>query len=77
MKIFADQIGLSHPDKQKRLQTAVREFALTGNTWLAHITSIEEDGVETVYDLHEPVSDTWNTEGIVSRGCGEQPLGPW
>lgn len=77
MKAFADHIGLSHPDKQKRLLTAQKEFALTGNTWLARIVSIEPDGIETVYDLHEPVSDTWITEGIVSRGCGEQPLGAW
>jgi ribonucleoside-diphosphate reductase alpha chain len=75
MKVFAQEIGLSHPDKQQRLKTAQKEFALTGNTWLARITSIEPDGIETVYDLHEPVSDTWITEGMVSRGCGEQPLG--
>ncbi|MBI4079018.1 MAG: hypothetical protein HY429_01845 [Candidatus Levybacteria bacterium] len=77
MKVFAEQIGLSHPDKQKRLQIAQQEFALTGNTWLARIVSIESDGIETVYDLHEPASDTWITEGVVSRGCGEQPLGAW
>ena len=77
VKVFAEQIGLSHPDKQKRLQIAQKEFALTGNTWLARIVSIEQDGIETVYDLHEPVSDTWITDGIVSRGCGEQPLGEW
>lgn len=77
MKIFAQQIGLSHPDKQKKLIQALREFALTGNTWLTRIVSIEDDGVETVYDLHEQLSDTWITEGIVSRGCGEQPLGAW
>jgi len=77
MKTFAEKIGLSHPDKQKRLRIAQHEFALTGNTWLTRIVSIEPDGIEDVYDLYEPVSDTWITEGIVSRGCGEQPLGPW
>lgn len=77
MKTFAQAITLSHPDKQKRLQEAQLKFALTGNTWLTQIVSIEPDGVEEVYDLHEPISDTWITEGIVSRGCGEQPLAPW
>jgi intein/homing endonuclease len=33
MKVFAQEIGLSHPDKQQRLKTAQKEFALTGNTW--------------------------------------------
>jgi ribonucleotide reductase alpha subunit len=43
----------------------------------AEIVSIEPAGVATVYDLHEPRSDTWITEGYVSRGCGEQFLGPY
>jgi ribonucleoside-diphosphate reductase alpha chain len=30
-----------------------------------------------VYDLYEPVSDTWITDGIVNRGCGEQALPPY
>ena len=77
MKTFAEQIGLSHSDKQKRLNTAQQEFALTGNTWLVHIISIKPDGIETVYDLYESKSDTWITEGMVSRGCGEQPLSAW
>src|SRR5262249_34910891 len=37
----------------------------------------EADGEEQVYDLYEPVSDTWITEGIVNRGCGEQPIPGW
>ncbi len=77
MKTFAQNITLSHPDKQKRLREAQLQFALTGNTWLTQIISIEPEDREKVYDLHEPISDTWNTEGIVSRGCGEQPLAPW
>jgi ribonucleoside-diphosphate reductase alpha chain len=42
----------------------------------AKVLSIEPAGVETTYDLYEPETDTWITEGYVSRGCGEQPLLP-
>ena len=77
MKTFAQYINLSHPDKRKRLRDAQLQFALTGNTWLTQIVSIKLEGIEKVYDLYESVSDTWITEGIVSRGCGEQPLAPW
>ncbi len=42
----------------------------------AKILSIEPAGVETTYDLYESETDTWITEGYVSRGCGEQPLLP-
>ncbi|MDQ7029297.1 MAG: hypothetical protein Q9O62_05685 [Ardenticatenia bacterium] len=41
------------------------------------IVRVEYDGVETVYDLYEPVTDTWLPAGYVSRGCGEQWLGPY
>ncbi len=41
------------------------------------IISITPDLVETVYDLFEPTTDTWITAGYVSRGCGEQFLGPY
>jgi ribonucleotide reductase alpha subunit len=77
VKAFAEQIGITHPDKAEKLKQAQLEFALTGNTWLATIKSIEADGEERVYDLYEPVSDTWITEGIVNRGCGEQPIPGW
>jgi ribonucleotide reductase alpha subunit len=50
---------------------------LTRKSSTVQILSIEPDGLDTVYDLYEPVSDTWITEGIVNRGCGEQPLAPY
>ncbi|MCI0487279.1 MAG: hypothetical protein L0229_11855, partial [Blastocatellia bacterium] len=74
VKSFAEQIGITHPAKAERLKQAQLEFALTGNTWVAQIKSIEAVGAEAVYDLYEPVSDTWITDGVVNRGCGEQPL---
>jgi ribonucleoside-diphosphate reductase alpha chain len=43
----------------------------------ASIVKIEPAGIAKVYDLYEPVSDTWITAGYVSRGCGEQFLGPF
>ncbi len=44
---------------------------------VAHIVNIKPVGIEKVYDLYEPQSDTWITNGYVSRGCGEQFLGPF
>jgi ribonucleotide reductase alpha subunit len=44
---------------------------------VASVLSITPDAVETVYDLFEPTTDTWITAGYVSRGCGEQFLGPY
>lgn len=67
---------LSHPRKNKTLQDHAKTFRPTGDRWETSIVAIEPDGVEDVYDLYEAGSDTWITEGVVSRGCGEQPLPP-
>ncbi len=74
---FFEQIQLSHPDKQMRLEEAALRSNFTGGNWAAKVVKIEPAGVATVYDLYEPRSDTWITEGFVSRGCGEQWLGPY
>ncbi len=74
---FFEQIRLSHPSKQMRLEEAALRANFTGGNWAAKVVKIEPAGLATVYDLHEPKSDTWITEGYVSRGCGEQWLGPY
>ena len=74
---FIEQIRLSHPEKRRRLEEAALRCNFTGGNWAAQVVKIEFAGYETVYDLYEPQSDTWITEGYVSRGCGEQWLGPY
>ncbi|HXF64355.1 MAG TPA: LAGLIDADG family homing endonuclease [Caldilineaceae bacterium] len=74
---FFEQIRLSHPNKQMRLEEAALRSNFTGGNWAAKVLKIEPAGLATVYDLYEPRSDTWITEGYVSRGCGEQWLGPY
>ncbi|MFH2085471.1 MAG: ribonucleotide reductase N-terminal alpha domain-containing protein [bacterium] len=74
---FFEQITLSHPEKQAKMKQAALTVNFTGGNWAAQVKSIEEFGEEKVYDLYEPNSDTWITNGYVSRGCGEQFLGPY
>lgn len=74
---FVERITLSHPDKQDRLDQARLLCNFTGGNWAAKVVSIEPAGMAKVYDLYEPHSDTWITDGYVSRGCGEQWLGPY
>ena len=74
---FFKQIKLSHPDKQLRMREAALKTNFTGGNWAAQVKSIEKVGTERVYDLYEEESDTWITNGYVSRGCGEQYLGPY
>ncbi len=74
---FFEQIKLSHPEKQTRMKEAALKTNFTGGNWAAKVKSIEKVGKEKVYDLFESESDTWITNGYVSRGCGEQFLGPY
>ncbi len=74
---FFEQIRLSHPEKQRRMEEAALKTNFTGGNWAAKVVKIVPAGTATVYDLYEPKSDTWITEGFVSRGCGEQWLGPY
>ena len=60
-----------------RMEEAALSSNFTGGNWAAKVVKVEPAGVATVYDLYEPRSDTWITEGFVSRGCGEQWLGPY
>ncbi|MBI3977270.1 MAG: hypothetical protein HY331_03705 [Chloroflexi bacterium] len=74
--VFRHRIGLSHAGKQAALDRAA-QFPAEHGPWCAKIREIAFDGVERVYDLYEPTTDTWITEGAVSRGCGEQWLYGW
>ena len=68
-------------NKDKRLDNLkVGDLVRTyyqGKSSATEIIKIEDGGFANVYDLYEPKSDTWITEGIVNRGCGEQPLPPY
>ncbi len=68
-------------NKDKRLdELEVGDLVSTfdnGQLATTEIINIEKAGFATVYDLYEPKSDTWITETIVNRGCGEQPLPPY
>lgn len=76
VKTFIKKIGISNLAKNKKCQELLISWSLTGNTWRSKVKSIKFIGNEKVYDLYEPTTDTWITNGVVSRGCGEQILEP-
>ncbi len=75
---FYSEIGLSHPQKQERLKDIAENWHYQGGSWLASVVSVEDTGrEEEVYDLYEPNTLTWITNGYVSFDCGEQGLPAW
>ena len=45
--------------------------------WVDALESVDPDGEAEVFDVTEPDTLTWVTNGIVSLDCGEQPLLPY
>jgi ribonucleoside-diphosphate reductase alpha chain len=75
---FYAEIGLSHPEKATRLKEVAENWHLAGQPWTASVVSVRETGTrEEVYDLYEPETLTWITNGYCSLDCGEQGLPPF
>jgi ribonucleoside-diphosphate reductase alpha chain len=78
---FQEEIGLSHPQKAAHLRelAANRPAPAAGRlARMAVVTAVHDTGrQEEVYDVYEPETLTWITNGYCSLDCGEQPLPPW
>jgi ribonucleoside-diphosphate reductase alpha chain len=75
---FYAEIGLSHPEKAARLKDIAENWHYIGSTWTASVVSVQDtEREEEVYDLYEPDTLTWITNGYCSLDCGEQGLPPW
>src|SRR5579875_360966 len=75
---FYTEIGLSHPEKAARLKEIAENWHYIGGSWTASVVSVQDtEREEEVYDLYEPETLTWITNGYCSLDCGEQGLPPW
>ncbi|HET8846687.1 MAG TPA: LAGLIDADG family homing endonuclease, partial [Ktedonobacteraceae bacterium] len=75
---FYAEIGLSHPEKAARLKDVAENWHFIGGTWTASVVSVTDtETEEEVYDLYEPDTLTWITNGYCSLDCGEQGLPAW
>lgn len=75
---FYAEIGLSHPEKAARLKEIAENWHYLGSTWTASVISVQDtEREEEVYDLYEPETLTWITNGYCSLDCGEQGLPPF
>jgi ribonucleoside-diphosphate reductase alpha chain len=75
---FYAEIGLSHPEKAARLKDIAEDWHYIGGSWTASVVSVQDtEREEEVYDVYEPETLTWITNGYCSFDCGEQGLPPW
>src|SRR5207248_7266774 len=67
-----------HSEKAARLKEIAEDWHCIGGTWTASVVSVQDtEREEEVYDLYEPDTLTWVTNGYCSLDCGEQGLPPW
>lgn len=75
---FHAEVGISHPEKAEQLKELAENWSYIGGTWTASVVSVKDtESEEEVYDLYEPDTLTWVTNGYCSLDCGEQPLPFW
>lgn len=76
---FANEIGFLSEAKQARLANHLSNMVRGPyqEPFLATVTTLEPDGVEPVYDLHQPDTHSFIANGLVVHNCGEQFLGPY
>lgn len=76
---FAEEIGFLMTYKQDALLENLdnRKRALDSEKFLATIESIDEDGIEEVFDITEPLTHSFIGNSVILHNCGEQPLGAW
>src|SRR5215211_5988718 len=76
---FANEIGFLTEAKQSKLADYLSRMVRGPyeEAFLATVLAIEPDGVEPVYDLHQPDTHSFIANGLVVHNCGEQWLGPY
>ena len=76
---FRDLVGFGDYDKAARLHTAIANYkrAINRERFVARVASIEEEGVEEVFDVSIPSLNAFDANGFVAHNCGEQPLPPY
>ncbi|MDI7249251.1 MAG: ribonucleotide reductase N-terminal alpha domain-containing protein [Bacillota bacterium] len=77
--VFAERVGFGESSKAERLASLLARYRRTvkRECFLATVLSVEDDGVEDVYDVRVPGAHAFDANGIYSHNCGEQPLLPY
>ncbi len=76
---FVSEIGFLTHRKQDRLQSFVTGYRRGPyrEPFVCRVKSLEADGVERVFDLKEPLTNSFVANGFVVHNCGEQSLPAW
>ncbi len=76
---YAELIGFADSDKMDRLNGLLKDYQRKPNSerFVATVLSLEEDGVEDVYDVTVADVHAFDANGLYVHNCAEQPLPPY
>ncbi|MDO9053232.1 MAG: LAGLIDADG family homing endonuclease [Gallionella sp.] len=76
---YAELIGFADSNKMDRLNDLLANYQRKPNAerFVATIQSLEEDGVEDVYDVTVSEVHAFDANGLYVHNCAEQPLPPY
>lgn len=79
LSLFAERIGFGDKEKAQKLSILLTGYRRKMNRerFVATVWSVEDDGVEEVYDVQVPGINAFDANGIYAHNCGEQPLLPY
>ncbi|MBC7323973.1 MAG: ribonucleoside reductase class II, partial [Moorella sp. (in: Bacteria)] len=79
LAFFAGRIGFGDIHKARKLNSLLASYRrrMNGERFTATVLTIEDDGVEDVYDVRVPGINAFDANGICAHNCGEQPLLPY
>jgi ribonucleoside-diphosphate reductase alpha chain len=73
---YAERIGFADSDKMDRLTALLQRYRHTRHAerFIATVQSLEDDGMEAVYDVTVADVHAFDANGLYVHNCAEQPL---
>lgn len=73
---YADLIGFADSEKQTKLNALTASYRRMPNRerFVVEVESIEQQGIEAVFDVQVPGINAFDANGLYVHNCGEQPL---
>jgi ribonucleoside-diphosphate reductase alpha chain len=76
---YAEAVGFSDSAKAAKLEALLVSYRrrLNRERFVATVESLEDDGIETVYDVTVADVHAFDANGLLVHNCAEQPLPPY
>ncbi|MDP4097677.1 ribonucleoside-diphosphate reductase [Paenibacillus sp. P96] len=75
--VFAEKIGFKFVTRKQQALERIARPSRKSEKFASKVNKIEKGDVVTVYDIHEPETNSLIAGGMVAHNCGEQGLPGW